>query len=212
MNVRPTESIADLLVSNLSLDLLMGIEEALQVGAERAFKSVEKMHEGHLPSAIGQMRHFNMNETFHDALLASSAIPTPIKGNTIVVGQSGIFALSRFNVSTQKWNNSRRSKSRRKLCLSNFQIEPLVQPSLFGDSSTISQGTAFFVSSFLDTSSKKPDSIDIVVPNVEMTQWLFNEPLSVFIKRYETEPVQMDGAQPVLKAGVGKILLDGTGQ
>ena len=56
---KPTkETIHDLLVRNVPLEVIMGIEEALVVGAQRAYIAARGMDDGHLPSVVGQLRHF----------------------------------------------------------------------------------------------------------------------------------------------------------
>jgi hypothetical protein len=62
------ETIHDLLVRNIPRGLVMGLEEAMLVGAQRAYAAARGMDDGHLPSVVGQLRHFHMNESFHRAL------------------------------------------------------------------------------------------------------------------------------------------------
>ncbi|MEG6992879.1 hypothetical protein V1979_39035, partial [Pseudomonas aeruginosa] len=88
------------------------VEDALNTGAMRGYASAKGMNKGHVKNAVGQMRHFHMNEAFNDALVAGNANPTPIRGNGLVVGRSGVIALSRFNISAGVWNNARRSITR----------------------------------------------------------------------------------------------------
>lgn len=79
------ETIPDLLVKNIPRDLIMGIEEALEIGAQRAYTASLGMDDGHLSSVVGQLRHFHMNESFQRALTISGAEPSPIRGNSIVI-------------------------------------------------------------------------------------------------------------------------------
>lgn len=200
------KTIADLIMQNIPRDLLLGIEEGLNVGAERAFSAAKSMHTGHVKHAVGQMRAFHMNETFNDALVAGGANPTPIKGNSLIVGRAGMLTLSRFNVSARTWNNGRRSAMRRQLAQANQAIEQLVQPGLFAPA-PITQATVFFVASFSGSMSFEPETpqtIYIAVPDKDMKSWIFQEPLERFCSRYfEVEnPVQPDTAQPKLKPGV----------
>lgn len=200
------KAIAELIMQNIPRDLLLGIEEGLNVGAARAFSASRSMHTGHVKHAVGQMRAFHMNETFNDALLAGGANPTPIKGNSLVVGRAGMLTLSRFNVSARSWNNGRRSAMRRQLAQANQAIEQLVQPGLFAPT-PITQATVFFVASFSGSMSYEPEApqtIYIAVPDKDMKSWIFQEPLERFCSRYfEVEnPVQPDMAQPKLKPGV----------
>ena len=68
------DTIPDLLVRNVPRETLMGIEEALVAGAQRAYASARGMAEGHLPHVVGQLRHFHMNESFHRALAAGGEV------------------------------------------------------------------------------------------------------------------------------------------
>ncbi|MEM5431839.1 alpha/beta hydrolase [Cupriavidus oxalaticus] len=152
-----------------------------------------------------------MNEAFSDALEAAGASPTPIQGNTVVVGKAGIFTLGRFNISAGIWHNGRCSRARRAMAYGNRAIEPLVQPglfetrALFAASNEISTDTAFFVACFSGSLKHQPDaplSVDIAVPEPHMNGWLFREPLALFAQRYEVVTQQLDAAVPVLKSDV----------
>lgn len=211
MNQPPKESIPDLLLRNVPRALVLAVEEALGVGAQRAHAASKGMHEGHLPHVVGQLRHFHMNEVFHRALAVGEASPTAIRGNGIVSGRSGVFTLARFNIPDGLWINGRRSHTRRQMALANKAIEPLVQPELFDQYTTPSDAVAFFVACFsgsLHIQPESPVSIQIAVPDRDMRGWLFKESLSDFLKRYEKAPaVQDDLAKPKLK----KIKKQGNG-
>ena len=69
------DSIANLIVQNIARDLVLAIEEALIIGARRAYESSRNMQQGHFPSVLGQMRNFHMNETFSHALQVGNASP-----------------------------------------------------------------------------------------------------------------------------------------
>lgn len=200
------KAIAELIMQNIPRDLLLGIDEGLNVGAARAFKAAKAMHSGHVKHAVGQMRSFHMNETFNEALIAGGADSTEIKGNSLVIGRSGMLALARFNVSARSWNNGRRSAMRRELAQANQAIEQLVQPGLFSPT-PISEATIFFVASFSGSMSFEPEApqaIYIAVPDKNMKSWIFQESLVSFCSRYfdVENPVQPDMAQPKLKPGV----------
>ena len=68
------ETIYDLLVRNIPRELVMALEEAKLVGAQRAYVAARGMDDGHLPSVVGQLRHFHMNELFHRALQGQTTI------------------------------------------------------------------------------------------------------------------------------------------
>jgi hypothetical protein len=199
-------AVAAFLMQNFQRDLIMGVEDALQIGAQRGYDAASGMNEGHRPSVVGQMRHFHMNETFHDALTAAGINSTPIRGNGIVVGRSGVFTVSRFNISAGLWYNGRRSRTRREMSYANRAVEPLVQPELFGEVKLITEATAFFVTSFSGSFKNSfPVSIDLAVPDREMKGWLFREPLHTFLARYDEVPEQVDLAVPKLKSSIIKL-------
>lgn len=195
----------------------MGIEDALTVGAQRAYFAANGMDDGHLPSAVGQLRHFHMNESFQRALVVNNASPSPIRGNAIVTGRTGIFTLARFNIKEGIWINGRRSHTRRQMSMANMAIEPLVQPELFSDYEPPSQAVAFFVACFaasLHIQPESPVSIQIAVPNRNMNGWLFRESITSFAKRYDQKPESQQGdlAKPKLKKNIGKQNKNGTTQ
>lgn len=202
------ETIPDLLVRDVPREIVMGVEEALVVGAQRAYVAARGMDDGHLPHVVGQLRHFHMNEAFQRALSAAGASPSPIKGNGIVTGRAGVFTLARFNTPEGSWINGRRSHTRRQMSMANMAIEPLVQPELFGDYQPPSEAVAFFVACFsgsLHVQPESPVSIQIAVPDRHMRSWLFKEPLDAFVRRYDQKPVvQRDLAVPKLKKNIGK--------
>lgn len=211
------ETIPGLLVKNLTRDLVLGVEEALIVGAQRAYAAARGMDEGHLPHAVGQLRHFQMNEAFQRALTHASASPSPIRGNGIVTGRCGVFTVARFNIPEGFWINGRRSHTRRQMSAANRAIEPLIQPELFGTYQPPADAVAFFVACFsgsLHVQPEAPVSIQIAVPDREMRDWLFREPVSEFAKRFDQAAVeQRDLAKPVLKKSIGRPQdKDGTGQ
>ncbi len=201
---QPTkDSIPDLLLRHVPRELVMAVDEALEVGAQRAHAAAKGMDEGHLPHVVGQLRHFHMNESFHRALATGDASPTAIRGNSIVSGRSGVFTLARFNIQEGYWFNGRRSYTRRQMSFANKAIEPLVQPELFDQYATPSDAVAFFVACFsgsLHIQPESPVSILIVVPDRDMRGWLFREPVNAFLQRYEQKAVvQDDLAKPKLK-------------
>lgn len=197
------DSIPDLLLRNIPRELIMAVDEALEVGARRAYAASQGMDKGHLPHVMGQLRHFHMNESFHRALAMGGTSPTAIRGNSIVSGCSGLFKLARFNIPEGFWINGRRSHTRRQMAYANRAIEPLVQPDLFDRFVEPSEAVAFFVACFsgsLLTQPEAPLSVQIAVPDREMRGWLFRESVSAFVQRYEQKPVSQDDlAIPKLK-------------
>lgn len=203
------ETIHGLLLRDIPRDLVMSLEEATLVGAQRAYAAAQGMDDGHLPSVVGHLRHFHINESFHRALAVAGASPSPLLGNKIVTGRSGIFTLARFNTKYGVWNSCRRSKTRKQMSLANAAIEPLVQPGLFSGYVEPSQAVVFIVACFSGSLQSQPDSpvsVEIAVPDRNMGGWLFREPIDAFVKRYGQKPTtgQDDLAVPKLKKNIGK--------
>lgn len=203
MTAATRDTIPDLLLRNLPRELVMAVEEALVVGAQRAHAAARGMHEGHLPHVVGQLRHFHMNESFHRTLLMADAAPTAIRGNGVVSGRAGVFTLARFNIPEGVWVNGRRSQTRRQMSFANKAIEPLVQPELFDQYAAPSDAVAFFVACFsgsLHIQPESPLSVQIAVPDRNMRGWLFREEVGAFLQRYEQKPMAQDDlAKPTLK-------------
>jgi hypothetical protein len=207
-------SVVELLLANLSRDLVLRIEEGLEAGAQRAIPVAQGMHQGHRSTVRGQMRHFCMNEGFAEALELGGAFPSRIKGNELVVGHSGILRLARFNITADgPWYNARRSVARMALSEANKVVEALVHPDLFEPPRPVSTATVFFVGVFsksLTLSLDRPVSVQIAVPAPGMRNWLFRETISDFVSRYNAAAaaaaaeVQPDLAHPVLKSKVAR--------
>ena len=198
-------TIPKLLIQHVPRDLIMGVEDACEVGAVRAHEATKDMDENHRKNALGQMRAFFMNEAFDETLRAADAVHTPLKGNSVVVGHAGIFKFSRVNMSSETWNNCGRSAIRRQLAEANQSNTQLVQPSLFA-AEPITTATFFFVACFsgsLTNQPERPLEIHIAVPDTKMKGWLFREPLGRFLARYDEAPqLQVDLATPKLKKGL----------
>lgn len=199
------------LVKELPKDLIMGIYDSLMAGANRAYTRSQYDEAGHKKTILGNMRNWCMNEEFHKSLAAAGCQPSPLKGNQIVVGKCGIINIGRINDNNVAWNNLTRSKTRKDLAAHNRFIEHLVQPSLLDSPEEIPTATAFFLARFsgsLTVQPESPISIEIVVPSSDMKYWLFNEPVELFLNRYNVIPSQIDKAMAKLKSGV--IKKDGT--
>jgi len=203
--LKAREEVMQLLVQNLDKNLVLAIEEALVAGARIAHANAAGMHEGHLAHALGTWRHYKMNEAFAAALLAAGAAPTPVKGNSIVVGHAGILKLARLNVRSGPWDRARRSTQRLILAAANDQFAELFQPSLFDEAPRVSEGTVFFVSVFNDSpqhDAEEPLEILVAVPTPGLKSWPFCRPLSALIEAYSRPVDQVDHAKPKLKASV----------
>lgn len=201
------EAIAALLIANVSRDLVMGVEDAFAAGALQAFGLTKEVSKKQRKTALGYMRHIQMNERFSDLLEASDAELISSQGNRVIVGVAGMFKFARLNMNTTNWNRPTRSTIRRELAEANEAMSQLVQPSLFGPQD-VTSGVFFFVARFsgsLHHHPEKPLQIYIAVPNPKMDGWLFREPLSQFLDRYEAAPKQADNATVKLKAGLFEL-------
>jgi len=125
------EAIAALLIANVPRDLVMGVEDAFAAGALQAFGLTKDVSKKQRKTALGYMRHIQMNERFSDLLEASNAELISSQGNRVIVGVAGMFKFARLNMSTTNWNRPTRSTIRRELAEANEAMSQLVQPSLF---------------------------------------------------------------------------------
>lgn len=196
--------IAHLLVTDIPRDLVNALSDSLQAGALRAHTKTKDLNPGHRANALGQERHFLMNEAFHDTLKAHEASPTPIHANDLIVGHCGTIMVGRINVGPV-WNHCRRSIKRRHLCAFNDALSHWVEADLFNAPPSRTNIVAFFVAEFSAEQSNAPASIKIAVPDENMFRWLFREDIETFLKRYDEVPVaQEDLALPRLKAVLRK--------
>ena len=93
------------------------------------------------------------------------------------------------------------------LCSINREIEQLVQPSVFEPPGPATSATLLFVAVFSGSLTDHPDrpiSIEVAVPDSELREWLFSEPLSTFVRRYNAATSQPDNVVPVLKPATKK--------
>lgn len=203
------DDIGQLLARSLSRDLILSVAEALQVGASRAYRSVALLDTGHRASALGQARHFQMNEAFWAVLAARDCSPNPLKGNGVVIGRAGDFRLTRINCRHNEWNRARRSQTRLRLAESNYGIECMITGDIFDPYIQPVNSSAFFVSTFpakLSEKSEVPLHTYVAIPDSNLNRWLFVEEIIQFSKRYDIadQQRQPDNAVPKLKKNKNK--------
>ena len=202
-------------MTNIPRELILAAEDGLVAGARRAFDLSANADSGHVAHVRGQLRHFQMNEAFHNALSANGAKPTPIKGSAIITGSAGLFTIGRLNTREDVWASARRSRIRREMSLVNRTLEPLAQSEFFSVPEEPKRAVAFFVATFSLSAKFHPEAplnIELAVPNRDLTKWLFKESLSSLLQRYEVPPqTQHDGASPKLKLN-RKKQNDGSGE
>jgi hypothetical protein len=183
----------------------MACEDAYHNGDVKGRTQASDFAKGHRPSAAGHVKHFYINEAFHEALQAHGADPTPLRGTRLVVGRSGIFNVARLNVPGHKWVNLRRSATRKKLAELNQSIErKYVQADLFAEAADATGGTVFIlgVMDGVDANGiAQLTEVMLALPAPDMKSWLYISSVSDFLNLYDQADtvVQPDNAQPKLK-------------
>lgn len=203
--------VADLIVRHVPKQLIMALSDAIYAASKRSFDSAKMKNQGHRATALGLERYLNLNETIHEVFEANGCNPGKLCGNRIVEGRSGIFTIARESYNDNQWKKLFRSKRKQTLISENVFVEKVVQPDLFSDGSDVPKATLFVVCRFsgsLQTQPEAPMSIELVVPSSNGKNWVFHEPLELFLTRYDVVPSQEDNAFPGLKKGI--IKKDGT--
>jgi len=199
------EELEQLIVRHVPRDALMACEDAYHNGDTKGRGHASDFAMGHRPSAAGQVKHFYLNEAFHEALLAHGADPTPLRGTQLVVGRWGIFNVARLNVPGHQWVNLRRSATRKKLAEINRAIQgKYVQGDLFNEASEPTGGTIFIlgVMDGLDANGiAQLTQVVLALPAPEMKSWLYRKSVKEFLSLYDQANVaeQPDNAKPILK-------------
>lgn len=194
-----------LIIQHVPRDFFMACEDAYYDGDERGRAQSAAFAEGHRPSAAGQVKHFRINEAFHEALDAQGAKPTPLKGTRLVVGRLGIFNIVRLNVPGHKWVKLGRSATRKALAELNDSIErKYIQPDFFIDAAEPTGGTLFIlgVMDGVDENGvAQLTQVMVALPAPDMKSWLYISTVSDFISLYDQAGArdQVDNAQPKLK-------------
>ena len=200
------KELEQLIIKNIPRDALMACQDAYHDGDTQGRLHSALFVSGHKPSAAGQNKHFFINETFHEALLAHGASPTPLCGTRLVIGRLGVFNIVRLNVPGHKWTNLRRSTTRSKLAELNNSIESkYVQGDLFAVPHEVADGTIFIlgVMDGIDANGiAQLTQVMVALPAPDMKSWLYISTLADFLKLYDQldSAVQPDNAVPKLKA------------
>lgn len=198
-------AITNALLKYIPQSLCNAVQDGLIEASRRAYDRCKGMDEGHLKSALGQLRHFYSNELFALALASAGIKHNQVRGNDIIVGTSGPLLLSRFNTTDPRWRNAARSKRRLELADRNQWLEALIQPGLFSQAISQAEMAVFFVASYstrFPRHHEPPISIDIAVMDTQLSESLFKESLHVFKARYNAAPAQPDKVVPKLKSVV----------
>ncbi len=201
-----TENIAELLSSQLDRGLLLDLQRLVLRALERAQEASADFAIGHRPTAEGFLRHLILNEAMERGLAEADVPRTPLKGNSIMVGQVGIVTLGRVHMGSGKWNNARRSKGKVKLCRNNDVVRRLVEPDLFSD---VRVDDVHQVAVFLVTETGRGEAsarIYLAVPDetMDLRNCVFKEEVSLFLQRYAKPTDVVDKVGPKLKSGIKK--------
>jgi len=200
-----TQELEQLIIKNVPRDALMACEDAYKGGDCRGRQHAASFARGHRASAAGQDKHFFINETYHEALLAHGADPTPLCGTRLVIGRLGIFNIVRLNIPGHKWVNRRRSATRNKLAQLNSAIErKYVQGDLFDRPRDVAAGTIFIlgVMDGIDSNGiAQLTEVMVALPAPDMKSWLYIKSMAEFITLYDQieSGSQPDYAVPKLK-------------
>ncbi|WP_312438504.1 hypothetical protein [Janthinobacterium sp.] len=208
MNAKSPSSLRELeqlIIEHIPRDVFMACEDAYYDGDETGRIQSAAFAKGHRPSAAGQIKHFRINEAFHEALDAQGAEPSPLKGTRLVIGRLGIFNVVRLNVPGHKWFSLRRSATRKSLAELNDNIErKYVQSDMFADAADPTGGTIFIlgVMDGVDENGiAQLTQVMVALPAPDMKSWLYKSTISDFLSLYDQADVagQIDKAQPTLK-------------
>lgn len=199
------ETVGDILSSAIPREFLLNLERFVPEALERALKTGLMAAPGHRKSLTGHSRHFFLNEALMSSFEETGIDHPPLKGNAVMVGNVSLVAIARVHMNQGKWDNSRRSKAKRKLCEPNQLVASLVQlPLLLTEEQPPIEAVTVFIVTEGDGSADGHVPIYIVVPdhNMDLRHPVFVEPLSIFMQRYQQVQDVVDNAQPTLKAGV----------
>lgn len=204
--VNGKKELEQLMIKNVPRDALMACQDAYHDGDRQGRLHSAVFAAGHKPSAAGHNKHFFINETFHEALQAHGAGPTPLCGTRLVIGRLGVFNIARLNVPGHKWTNLRRSTTRSKLAELNNNIErKYVQDDFFAAPREVADGTIFIlgVMDGIDANGiAQLTQVLVALPAPDMKSWLYISTMVEFLKLYDQldSTIQTDNAVPKLKA------------
>lgn len=199
------ENIGNLLSSSLPRDFLLSVQQTIPSALERVRKFCEEFMSGHRPSVTGQVRHFALNETLVRSFDESGIPHPPLRGNAIMVGKVGVVSLARVHMGRTQWDNSRRSKTKVKLCKPNYLAKRMVQGDIFDGETPIPEITVFIVTE--GDGAKGEATIYLVVPDdtMDLRNPVFKEELTVFMQRFQRSQDVADRVEPKLKPGIKKL-------
>ncbi|WP_295525208.1 hypothetical protein [uncultured Pseudacidovorax sp.] len=209
-HTKSQKALEELIARHVPRDAFMAFEDAYFDGDKKARLRASEFDRGHRRSAIGSIKHFCNNETFHEALEAHGAKPAPLRSTGLVVGRLGIFNIIRLNVPAHKWTNLRRSSTRASLAELNDQIQrKYVQADFFMEPCHIGAAT-LFVLGVMDGQDENGlaqlTQCMVALPSPSLDSWLYLKPMKEFLKVYDrgSPGGQADKAMPKLKTTTRK--------
>lgn len=201
------EKVVKILLESIPRELLLNFEQLYPSALERALQIGRTVNKGHRASVVGHNRHFFLNEALMLSLDECGIAHAPLRGNSILVGKVGLTAVARVHMNGGKWDNSRRSKAKVKLCTPNRMAASMVQMDWLQNQSldAIEAITAFLVTQG-DGTDLSPCQVYIVVPDekMDLRNPIFAERLDAFVRRYQQVQDVMDNVHPKLKPNVKK--------
>lgn len=201
------EEIVKILLESIPRELLLNFERHYPSALERALQIGQAVNKGHRASVVGHNRHFFLNEALMLSLDECGITHAPLRGNSILVGKVGLAAIARVHMNGGKWDNSRRSKAKLKLCAPNRKAASMVQMDWLQKQNleSIEAITAFLLTQG-DGTDLSPCQVYIVVPdeNMDLRNPIFAEQLDTFVRRYQQVQDVRDNAQPKLKPNIKK--------
>lgn len=201
------EEIVKILLESIPRELFLSFERLYSSALERALQIGQLVDRGHRASVVGHNRHFFLNEALMLSLDECEISHAPLRGNSILVGKVGLSAIARVHMNGGKWDNSRRSKAKVKLCTPNRKIASMVQVDWLQNQNpeAIESITSFLVTQG-DGTEFNPSQVYIVVPDekMDLRNPIFSEHLSTFVQRYQQVQEVSDNAQPKLKPNIKK--------
>lgn len=206
-NMSGQEEIAKILLGSIPRELLLSFDRLYPSAIERALQIGQSADVGHRSTVVGCNRHLFLNEALMHALDECQISHSPLRGNSILVGKIGLSSIARIHVSGGKWDNSKRSKAKVKLCAPNRKVASIVQMDWLQQQAPeeITAITAFLVTQG-DGTDLNPYQVFIVVPDetMDLRNPVFAEQLSIFVRRYQQVQDILDNAQPKLKSNIKK--------
>lgn len=202
--MKSKEYLGQKLTTLIPRDFLLTFQQLFPGAFENARQLGEGYNENHRKHVTGLMRHFMTNEATGLAFDESGIPHLPLRGNRALFGTIQDVHIFRIHMSNGKWDNSKRSKTKRQLCEHNHKVAAQIQMNLFEPVSTNITPLSVCLVTQGEGTTKNPAQAFVVVPdhNLDLRNPVFVEPMELFLQRYQKEEPISDEARPKLKAGI----------